>query len=65
MSLKDPNKKMSKSDLSDYSRINMNDSANQIAEKIKKAKTDSSNLIDYDLVNKKEISNLIDIMCAL
>ncbi len=41
MSLRDASKKMSKSDLSDYSRINVTDNYQQILEKIKKAKTDS------------------------
>ena len=41
MSLKDGKKKMSKSDPSEFSRINLNDSADQILNKIKKAKTDT------------------------
>ena len=41
MSLKDGTKKMSKSDLSDQSRINLNDDKDQIVNKIKKAKTDT------------------------
>ena len=41
MSLRDGTKKMSKSDDSDYSRINLKDSADDIIKKIKKAKTDS------------------------
>ncbi|MCW5774432.1 MAG: tryptophan--tRNA ligase, partial [Rhodospirillaceae bacterium] len=40
MSLRDGSKKMSKSDPSDYSRINLTDDADAIAQKIKKAKTD-------------------------
>ena len=40
MSLKDGLKKMSKSELSDLSRINLTDEKNQIINKIKKAKTD-------------------------
>jgi tryptophanyl-tRNA synthetase len=40
MSLRDGAKKMSKSDASDYSRINLNDDADAIAQKIRKAKTD-------------------------
>ena len=40
MSLRDGTKKMSKSDTSDMSRINLTDSADEIARKIKKAKTD-------------------------
>ena len=40
MSLRDGTKKMSKSDPSDYSRINLTDDADAIAQKIRKAKTD-------------------------
>ena len=40
MSLRDGTKKMSKSDASDYSRINLSDDADQIAQKVSKAKTD-------------------------
>ena len=40
MSLRDGTKKMSKSDTSDYSRINMTDDADAIALKIRRAKTD-------------------------
>ena len=46
MSLKDGAKKMSKSDLSDLSRINLTDNNDQISSKIKKAKTDSYPLPD-------------------
>ena len=42
MSLRDGKKKMSKSEESDYSRINLQDSEDEIEKKIKKAKTDSS-----------------------
>jgi tryptophanyl-tRNA synthetase len=41
MNLKDANRKMSKSELSDYSRINLTDDPELIFDKIKKAKTDS------------------------
>ena len=41
MSLKDGNKKMSKSEISENSRINITDDAEVIADKIRKAKTDS------------------------
>ena len=44
MSLKDGTKKMSKSDPSDLSRINLNDSKDVIINKIKKAKTDDKSL---------------------
>ncbi len=65
MSLKDGRKKMSKSDPSDLSRINLNDSPDQIYQKIKKAKTDHLAEISYDPQNRPEISNLIDIYCSL
>ena len=48
MSLKDGKKKMSKSDPSDQSRINLTDNKDQIVNKIKKAKTDSGKLPDND-----------------
>ena len=52
MSLKDGTKKMSKSDVSDLSRINLTDTEDQIINKIKKAKTDTlpmpSNLNELD-----------------
>ena len=40
MSLRDGKKKMSKSEASDYSRINLKDNADEIIQKIKKAKSD-------------------------
>src|SRR5437660_1226374 len=46
MSLRDGSKKMSKSDTSDYSRINMTDDADAVALKIRKAKTDPNPLPD-------------------
>ena len=67
MSLKDGNKKMSKSDDSDLSRINLKDSKDVIINKIKKAKTDSlllpSNL--EELKKRPELENLIGIYCNL
>ena len=51
MSLRDGTKKMSKSDDSEYSRINLKDSADDIVKKIKKAKSDSSSIPD----NLKEL----------
>lgn len=65
MSLKDGTKKMSKSDISELSRINLIDDADLIAQKIKKAKTDSIAEIYYDKENRPEISNLLDIFSAL
>ncbi|KAK8948965.1 hypothetical protein KSP39_PZI005831 [Platanthera zijinensis] len=65
MSLKDGRNKMSKSDPSYSSRINLNDSAEQIYQKIKKAKSDHLTNISYDRAARPEISNLIDIYASL
>ena len=67
MSLRDATKKMSKSDESDYSRINLKDSADDIIKKIKKAKSDSSPIPDNlkDLEKKPEALNLINIYSDL
>jgi tryptophanyl-tRNA synthetase len=67
MSLRDGTKKMSKSDESDYSRINLKDSADEIIKKIKKAKSDSSSIPDNleDLEKKPEALNLINIYSDL
>ena len=63
MSLRDGTKKMSKSDESDYSRINLKDSAEDIVKKIKKAKSDSDTIPDNQksLENKPEAYNLLNI----
>jgi tryptophanyl-tRNA synthetase len=65
MSLRDGTKKMSKSDQSGYSRINLTDSAEEIAKKLQKAKSDSFSHISYDPENRPEVSNLINIYSAL
>jgi len=67
MSLRDGRKKMSKSDTSDYSRINMTDDAGTIALKIRRAKTDPHPLPDAveDLERRPEADNLIGIYAAL
>ena len=67
MSLSDGTKKMSKSDDSEYSIINLKDSADDIAKKIKKAKSDSSPIPDNlkDLEKKPEALNLINIYADL
>jgi len=67
MSLRDGTKKMSKSDESEYSRINLKDSADDIVKKIKKAKSDSFSIPDNlkDLENKSEALNLINIYSDL
>jgi tryptophanyl-tRNA synthetase len=67
MSLRDGTKKMSKSDPSDYSRINLSDEADIIAQKIRKAKTDPEPLpSDVEgLANRPEADNLVGIYAAL
>ncbi|MFT5795915.1 MAG: tryptophanyl-tRNA synthetase [Ulvibacter sp.] len=60
MSLQDGNSKMSKSDISDLTRININDDPKLIEKKIKKAKTDTILGISYDK-NRPEIYNLLNI----
>ena len=63
MSLRDGTKKMSKSEESDYSRINLKDSPDEIKKKIKKAKSDSEQIPDNlkHLETKPEALNLINI----
>ena len=77
MSLRDGTKKMSKSDPSDYSRINMTDDADAVALKIRKAKTDPNPLPGPEALNEKgaidakteaerpEAFNLLGIYAAL
>lgn len=65
MSLKDGTKKMSKSDPSDLSRINLTDTPDEILQKFKKAKTDSIAEIYYDKENRPEVSNLLEIFAHL
>ncbi|WP_430463091.1 tryptophan--tRNA ligase [Tabrizicola sp.] len=67
MSLRDGTKKMSKSDPSDQSRINLTDSADQIAAKIRKAKTDPEPLPDTveGLKDRPDARNLVNIYAAL
>ena len=66
MSLRDGSKKMSKSDISEYSRILMTDSNDEITIKIKKAKTDSMNMpsSSEEAGSRPEIENLLNIYCA-
>ena len=63
MSLRDGTKKMSKSEESDYSRINLKDSEDEIIKKIKKAKSDSEAIPDNlkSLEKKPEAFNLLNI----
>ena len=67
MSLRDGSKKMSKSDPSDMSRINMTDNAETIAKKIRKAKTDPDGLPSEvaGLEGRPEARNLVNIYAAL
>ncbi len=77
MSLRDGNKKMSKSDESDYSRINLLDDEDSIRNKIRKAKTDSESIMGSEsldaegdfkndvVFNRPEAVNLINIFCAI
>ncbi len=67
MSLKDGTKKMSKSELSDLSRINLTDDQDQIINKIKKAKTDPLPMpsTKEELENRPEAKNLIGIYSSL
>jgi tryptophanyl-tRNA synthetase len=67
MSLRDGTKKMSKSDSSDNSRINLTDDADTIAQKIRKAKTDPEPLPSEEkgLETRPEADNLVGIYAAL
>lgn len=77
MSLRDGKNKMSKSDISDYSRLNLTDSADDISNKIRKAKTDPLPLPDLScldnedkfnediIINRPEAVNLLNIYAAL
>ncbi len=67
MSLRDGAKKMSKSDPSDYSRINLTDDADAIAQKVRKAKTDADALPSEEkgLDGRPEAENLVSIYAAL
>lgn len=64
MSLRDGTKKMSKSDESDYSRINLTDDADTIAKKFRKAKSDMASGMSYD-ESRPEAANLLAIYAAL
>lgn len=65
MSLNDGTRKMSKSEESDYSRINLSDDADTIRKKFQKAKSDSEPSVYYDKEKRPDISNLITIYAAL
>jgi tryptophanyl-tRNA synthetase len=65
MSLRDGSKKMSKSDESDYSRINLTDDAETIKLKFQKAKSDMFEGISFDVETRPEASNLLTIYAEL
>ena len=65
MSLQDPSKKMSKSDVNQNSWISLLEEPEVARKKIMKAVTDSGDEIQYDLVNKSAISNLLTIYAQL
>ena len=67
MSLRDGTKKMSKSDESDFSRINLTDDADAIAQKVRKARTDPQPLPETaeSLAGRPEAENLVNIYAAL
>ncbi|MBI1200754.1 MAG: tryptophan--tRNA ligase, partial [Phenylobacterium sp.] len=67
MSLRDGSVKMSKSDPSDYSRINLTDDADAIAQKVRKARTDAEPLPEAleGLEGRAEAKNLVAIYAAL
>lgn len=67
MSLRDGTQKMSKSDPSDYSRIHLSDSNDEIALKFRKAKTDAGDMpvTTEDMLDRPEIKNLFTLYSAL
>lgn len=65
MSLRDPSNKMSKSDPSDQTRINLADTPEAISSKIKRAVTDNIHGISYDRTERTAVANLIDIYAAM
>ncbi|HHI89066.1 MAG TPA: tryptophan--tRNA ligase [Hellea balneolensis] len=67
MSLRDGSRKMSKSDPSDMSRINLTDDADKIAKKFRKARTDAGMIPDdvKELEDRPEVRNLVGIYAAL
>eukprot|EP00038_Savillea_parva_P000270 m.95213 g.95213 ORF g.95213 m.95213 type:complete len:403 (+) comp10093_c0_seq2:79-1287(+) len=65
MSLRDPEKKMSKSDRSPASRIVLTDNVDTVRAKVRKAVTDSIGTITYDPQERPGVSNLIDMYSAV
>jgi tryptophanyl-tRNA synthetase len=64
MDLQNPQRKMSKSVSSPQGTINITDTADEIAKKVKRAVTDTDNLVTYDQKTKPGISNLLEILSA-
>ena len=65
MSLRDGRRKMSKSDGSDFARINLTDDADTLALKIRRARTDSEPGLAFDPERRPEAANLLSIYAAL
>jgi tryptophanyl-tRNA synthetase len=65
MSLRDGTAKMSKSDPSDYARINLTDDADTIARKVRRARSDSELGLSYEPERRPETANLLNIYAAL
>ncbi len=65
MSLRDGRSKMSKSDPSEYSRIHLTDSDDEIVAKIKKAKSDMVEGMHYDVEHRPEASNLLTLYATM
>ena len=65
MSLRDGTKKMSKSEESDNSRINLTDDDDTIVRKVKKAKSDMEPGVTYDVEKRPEASNLLNIYSSI
>jgi tryptophanyl-tRNA synthetase len=65
MSLRDGTAKMSKSDPSDYARINLTDDADTIARKVRRARSDSELGLSYEPERRPEAANLLNIYAAL
>jgi len=65
MSLTDANKKMSKSEPNESSKISLFDPPDVIARKLKRAKTDSISGVSFDIEKRPEVSNLVGIFSEL
>lgn len=61
-SLRNPDKKMSKSDPDAKSRISLTDTPDEIASKVRKSVTDLTSRISYDLEGRPGVTNLLNIL---